>query len=278
MLWNQKEHCVSDEKQFDAKKFSDGIHDRIHRAIHEGLERRAGRRQRGGLFWGAFLTLAGLALLLDQMGIVSVERLWRFWPMILILLGLWNLTCRSGRVFGAVMVILGVLFQLDTLGIAHFGWGQLWPLAIIGAGVLMMWSSLKARRVSQVVSGALGGDSQGDPRTTLNGVAIFSGLERRVTTQDFQGGIVTAIFGGVEIDFTEANMQADEATLEVNAIFGGAEIRVPDKWLVSYRGAPIFGGVEDKTRLRSSENLGDNKRKVLILTGAVIFGGLEIKN
>ena len=99
-----------------------------------------------------------------------------------------------------------------------------------------------------------------------------------MNTQDFQGGNVTAMFGGVEIDLTEANMQADEATLEINAIFGGAEIRVPDSWQVSYRGAPIFGGVEDKTRIRRSEAPADAKRKVLYITGVVIFGGLVIKN
>ena len=46
-----------------------------------------GRRGSSGLFWGAFLVLGGVALLLDRMGYVSVDRLWRFWPLILILTG-----------------------------------------------------------------------------------------------------------------------------------------------------------------------------------------------
>jgi predicted membrane protein len=278
VVWKQKENGVSDEKQFDAKKFSEGIHDRIHRGIHEGLKMGPGRKQRGGLFWGAVLTLGGFALLLDQMGIISVERLWRFWPMILIFIGLWNLACQSGRVFGAVMVILGVLFQLDTLGIAHFSWGQLWPLAIIAAGVLIMWSSLQARRVSTVVSNVPGGESQTDPRTTLNEMAIFGGIERRITSQDFQGGYVHAVFGGVQLDLREANMQQDEANLEINAVFGGVELRVPEAWQVVSRGQAFFGGFVDETRNYRPENPANPTRKSLILTGAAVFGGVEIKN
>jgi predicted membrane protein len=83
-------------------------------------------------------------------------------------------------------------------------------------------------------------------------VAIFGGIERRVTAQDFQGGHINAIFGGVEIDLTDANMQAEEATLEINAIFGGVEIRVPETWQVAFRGTPIFGGIADKTLRRGS--------------------------
>jgi len=99
-----------------------------------------------------------------------------------------------------------------------------------------------------------------------------------MTSQDFQGGDVTAIFGGVELDMTEANMQAKEATLAITAIFGGVEIRVPPNWQVAFRGAPIFGGIEDKTRTARVEDPANSNLKVLVITGAVIFGGLEIKN
>jgi len=269
---------MSDEKQFDAKKFSDGLHDQIHRGIHEGLKIRARNAHRGGLFWGALLTLGGLALLLDQMGIVSIDRLWRFWPMILILLGLWNLTCQSGRVFGAVMVILGVLFQLDTLGIAHFRWGQLWPVAVIGAGVIIMWSSLQARRVSKVVSSALGGDSQTDPRTTLNEVTIFGSIERRITSQEFQGGNINAVFGSIELDLRDVNIQGDEAILEINSVFGSVELSVPEGWQINSRGQAVFGSFQDDTRNYRNENPANPLRKSLILTGAAVFGSVEIKN
>lgn len=274
---------MSDEKNFDPNKFRDDLRDHIHSKIDDRLKRGTGpivvgihlgnRSYGGGLVSGALLILVGLAFLLDHMGIISIDHLWRFWPVLLIVAGISRVTTPAHRFWGILLIAAGTLLQLNQLGIAHFGWADFWPVVLISAGLMVIWSSLRSRNCT--TAPPAGG---GDPRLTVNGVAIFSGLERRMTTQDFQGGHVTAIFGGIELDLTEANMQADEATLEVNAIFGGAEVRVPDTWQVSYRGGPIFGGVEDKTRIRRSEDMAGSKPKVLHITGLVAFGGLEIKN
>jgi predicted membrane protein len=206
------------------------------------------------------------------MGYVSIDRLWRFWPLLLVCAGIPNIMRRERRLWGILLITGGVLFQLNELGFAHFRWNDIWPILLIATGLMLMWGALEARRRP---SAPLPGD---DPRTTLNEAAIFGGVERRVTSQDFQGGHISAIFGGVEIDMTDASMQADETTLEINAIFGGVEIRVPETWQVAFRGTPIFGGIADKTRVGRTTDLSDPRRKVLILTGAVIFGGVEIKN
>jgi predicted membrane protein len=274
---------MSDEKNFDRRKFKDDLRENIHNIIDESLK--GGRRPMvvgirlgkhsyaGGLIWGALLILVGLAFLLDHMGVINIDQVWRFWPLLLIVAGISNIVSPERRFWGIVLIAAGTFLQLNLLGLAHFGWADFWPVILISVGLMVIWNSLRTRNTPTAPP-----SEGGDPRLTVNGVAIFSGLERRMTTQDFQGGHVTAIFGGIELDLTEANMQAEEATLEVNAIFGGAEIRVPDTWQVSYRGGPIFGGVEDKTRIRRSEDIAGGKPKVLHITGLVAFGGLEIKN
>jgi predicted membrane protein len=278
---------MSDENKFDPNKFSDDLRDRIHREIHDspsasaekkgkrcgpiGVGVHLGGRSASGLFWGAFLALGGVALLLDHMGIISVDRLWRFWPLLLVCLGIPKIMSREHRLWGILLITGGVMFQLNELGIGHFRWNDIWPILLIATGLMLMWGAMEARRrPSSPPSG-------GDPRTTLNEIAIFGGIERRVTSQDFQGGHISAVFGGVEIDLSDARMQGEEATLEINAIFGGVELRVPETWQVAFRGTPIFGGIADKTRVGRAVDLND-PRKVLILTGAVIFGGVEIKN
>jgi predicted membrane protein len=279
---------MSDENKFDAKKFTDDLRDRIYSDIHDSVKIGAENqgKQRGpiaartntcsrgtsGLFWGAFLALGGVALLLDHMGIISVDRLWRFWPLLLICAGIPNIVSRERRLWGILLITGGVLFQLNELGIGRFRWNDIWPILLIATGLMLMWGAIEARRKPSAPPVG------GDPRTTLSEVAIFGGIERRVTSQDFQGGHINAVFGGVEIDLTDANMQAEEATLEINAIFGGIELRLPETWQVAFRGTPIFGGISDKTRVGRAVDLSDPRRKVLILTGAVIFGGVEIKN
>src|SRR6266849_2652637 len=239
---DRQEKLVSDENDFNAKKFSDTLHDQIHRDIHsevneqmdpDGKRRNPivvgihfGRRGSSGLFWGAFLVLGGVALLLDHLGYVSVDRLWRFWPLLLVCAGIPNIMRREHRLWGILLITGGVLFQLNELGLAHFRWNDIWPILLIATGLLLMWGAIEARR--RPSAPPLGGD----PRTTLSEAAIF----------------------------------------------GGVEIRVPETWQVAFRGTPIFGGIADKTRVGRTTDLSDPRRKVLILTGAVIFGGVEIKN
>lgn len=279
---------MGDENKFDPEKFGRDLRDGIHRDIYDRAKssegdlsgRRSpiivgihvGGRRSSGLFWGALLVLAGSAFLLDNMGIIAFDRLWRFWPLLLVCAGIPNVRRREHRFWGISLIAAGIILQLNELGIAHFKWNDIWPILLILGGLMLMWSAFEARRNPSAPP------TSGDPRTTLEDSAIFSGVERRVTSQDFQGGRVTAIFGGVELDLSDANIQGDEATMEINAIFGGIELRIPENWQVAFRGTPLFGGISDKTRAGRTVNVDDPSRKVLVLTGSVIFGGVEIKN
>ena len=231
------------------------------------------RDMQGGVISGAIIVLIGAAFLLDNMGIISIGHLFHFWPLLLIVGGLVSIATPQGRVKGVVLIIVGTVFQLDALGIEHFRWGQLWPLALIGAGLAVMWTTLEGHR--------MGGGNPGDPRNTLNEFAVFGGIERRITSQDFKGGSVTAIFGGVELDLRDVNIAGEQAELIVNASFGGCELRVPESWEVVTHGQGIFGGYVDSTR--PPQNYAQNAltaapRKMLMLRGIALFGGVEIKN
>jgi len=290
---------MSDEKNFDAKKFADDLRDHVHQRIDDKMddlqERLKQRRRRGpivigigltgrrgscesnapwGLIWGVLLALIGVVILLDNMGIAAASQFYRLWPMLLIVPGILNAITPRGRLFGILLIFFGIALQLHEFGIARFSWGVIWGLVWIAVGVIVLWSSLEARKQPPADSV----EPNADVRARLNEVAIFGGVERRITTQDFQGGSINAVFGGVEIDMSEASMLKDEAILEVNAIFGGVELRVPDSWQVVSRGAAILGGFVDKTRIRRTDDPANATRKMLILTGAAVFGGVEIKN
>src|SRR5262249_9775825 len=155
----------------------------------------------------------------------------------------------------------------SVLGIAHFTWGTVWALIFIVAGLSIMWGSIEQRKGG-------GRPSIGETANTMNAIAVFSGVERRINGQDFQFGRVMAIFGGAEIDLRQAGIQQESAELEVNAIFGGAEIRVPDSWQVVSRGQFVFAGFSDKTRDLSDVTIADPNRKTLIVSGMSIFGGV----
>jgi predicted membrane protein len=257
---------------FDKDSMKDSIHQDIHDRIQDRMQGRLnrGRDASSGIFLGAVICIIGVFLLFDHLGLISVSNLWRFWPLLLVVAGVVNLMESGKQVWGALLVVVGLLFQLDNLGIIHFRLADLWPLAVIAAGLMMIWGSFKARRFKTSVSGAM---------NAMNATSVFGGVERRVSVRDFKYGSVSAVFGGVELDFRDAEMEGEEAVMEINVIFGGVEIRVPDHWRVEARNQTLFGGYTDTTRGYTNGPGGAvPSSKTLVITGQVLFGGIEVKN
>jgi predicted membrane protein len=263
---------------FDKNSMKDSMRDSIRNDIHERIESRlGGRPNRGrapdpshGVILGGVICIVGLILLLDHMGVISAGNLWRFWPLLLIVAGVAKVTDPQQRPWGAFLILIGVLFQLDSLGIIRFRWSELWPLAIIAAGAMMVWGSIKARRFKL---------SSAPATNSMNATSVFGGIERRIGVRDFKYGSVSAVFGGVELDFRNAEMEGEEAVIDINVIFGGVEIRVPDHWRVEARNQTLFGGYTDETRGTGNTPGTDvPANKTLVISGQVLFGGIEVKN
>jgi predicted membrane protein len=270
-------------KDFEKDAYRDSpkqdIRDRIHDEIRDRRRelKDLRKRQKGdrhdspaqGAVVGGLVCLVGLLLLLDHLNIISVDHLWRFWPLILIAVGAAHMAEPGRRQWGAVVLVVGAIFLLSSLNILRFDWAELWPLAIIVAGGMMIWNSLQAQRRRTDIP---------DSAATMNAYAIFSGLERRVTAKDFRFGRISAVFGGAELDFHDADIDGDTGELELNAIFGGVELRVPENWNVEARNQTMFGGYSDKTRNSKRADEASAGGKTLIVSGTVMFGGVEVKN
>lgn len=267
-----------------------------------------------GLIPGAIVIGIGILFLLDNFHIIYLRDWWRYWPVALIAIGLVKLVDSnfgSGRVVGGVMLAAGAILLGDNLGLIDVTIDQLWPLILIGIGIVMLgqriwgpqwfgpgrrhwgrrrwnkhgWDAEAFRQ--NIEDRAKHGWQAGWKRTglddddlpsphTLNEVAIFGGGKRKVTTQDFQGGELTAIFGGFEVDLREAGMTGDSAILDVNTVFGGAEIKIPYAWTAVVQGVGIFGGYGDETTPPSPVTSPDSKK--LFIRGAAVFGGVTVKN
>jgi hypothetical protein len=214
----------------------------------------------------------GVLFLLNNLNIFFLHDIWRYWPGILIAVGLAKMVdspVSSGRVTGGILMGIGGLFLADNLGYLNLTWGSAWPLILIGAGVLMLWSRLAPPRagIPNIPSGAHEG--------TLNECAIFGGVERKVTTDDFRGGQCSAMFGGVEVDLRRAGMRGDSAAVDVTSMFGGVEFKVPPNWIVIGQVVAIFGGFGNKS-VQPNADMPGVKR--LYIKGSAIFGGVEVKN
>ena len=73
-------------------------------------------------------------------------------------------------------------------------------------------------------------------------VAIFGGGERKGRWRVKLRTRVVAIFGGYDLDMTDAVFEGREVQVTVFAMFGGVHIKVPDGVEVRNHGSGIFGG------------------------------------
>lgn len=258
------------------KYHKDALKDSIRRdiddRINEGMSFRPGHGRPGsyhGIIWGAVILAVGVLLLLDHMGLVAIGHLWKFWPLLMITGGVINLVEPGKRPWGVFLIIAGTLFQLDGLGFINFRWADFWPLIIITSGAMIIWNSISTCRLA----GTLPAQSE------MNATAVFGGVERRITARNFRFARISAVFGGVELDFHDADIDGTEAVIEINVVFGGVEIRVPENWHVEPRNQTVFGGFADSTRgAAAAVDPSTSNRKTLIITGSAVFGGIEIKN
>jgi hypothetical protein len=224
--------------------------------------------------WIPALVLIGIgaAFLLNNLGILPVHELLRYWPVVLVAVGVFRIVDSSSaheRAVGGVLVFTGGVLLAGTMGFFYLSWNTIWPLLLIGAGLLML-----VRRIGFNL-GWSGSASSEATVEWLQEAAIFSGGKRRIKG-DFKGGKLDCIFGGFDINMRQAGMSADSAELEINAIFGGAEIKIPDSWEVVLGGTGVFGAFSDETAHPDPAAYPNPKR--LILTGAAIFGGVNVKN
>jgi predicted membrane protein len=94
-------------------------------------------------------------------------------------------------------------------------------------------------------------------------------------SQQFRTASLTALFGGVTLDLTQAKPAPEGAVVDVMAAFGGIEIFVPAGWKISLSGVPIFGGFSDK---RAPSGVPSEGGAELNVRGTALFGGVEVKN
>ncbi len=222
------------------------------------------RNPNAKLVVGLIAIFVGSVFLLDHQGIIHFHSLWRFWPMVFIAIGIGQMfdsKSHNRLVSAGTMFVIGAAFLAINFGV--FGWGQVWPAALILVGVLLLFENFRSREPRELPSGP------------LNSYAVFSSIEKNINARDFSGGLAHAVFGSVEVDLRSADIQGDKAFIEVNAVFGSIEMKVPDTWKVEVEAGAVFGSCENRTRVVS---LPTTPPKTLVVRGDIVFGSVEIRN
>jgi predicted membrane protein len=248
-----------------------------------------GNREGGRVIGGLILVAVGVTLLLRNMGFMLPG--WLFsWPMILILVGIYSGVKHNFK-NNSWIILIGVGgFFLVSEFIPALGLEPLfWPMIIIGAGLLFIlrpgrnsWHNIKTGDEFNSWKNTGLGTEPGtlneatiDRSDYLQVRSVFSGVKRNVVSKNFQGGNIACVFGGAEIDLSQAEING-KVTIKLEMAFGGAKIVVPAHWAVQNEIDGVFHNVDDKRRFNPSASI--NPDKVLVLKGSAVFGGVEIRS
>lgn len=209
---------------------------------------------------GLAVLLVGVGALLDGLTVINFWETFRtWWPTLLIAAGLLIVLGDIKQYITALaFAVVGGVILLNNLDYVDINlWNVIWPVVIIAIGLSIILNQTgKASRTIRTQD--------------LESIsAIFSGNDTSNKSQDYKGGKMTALFGGITIDLRDAVIK-DSATIEVFAVCGGIELKVPRNWNVKHSVFPILGGVESKAE-------GGEKGPTLYINGTVALGGVEIK-
>lgn len=223
--------------------------------------------------FGIFLILLGIGFLLEQLNIINFgEIISIYWPSILILIGIIGLfdknTSKIGNLF---LIVLGTIFQINRLDIIDINIFQIiWPIILILIGVSIVFPSQNKNPEDRDSSGSQGKNISMEE--TLDEFVIMGSIEKDNQSDNFKGGKVIAIMGGVDLDLRGAKLHDNQAFLEIKSLMGGIDLLIPEDWRVEISGTPILGGFSSKRR-----TVNDPNAPVLKIDYLAIMGGVDIK-
>lgn len=247
----------------------------------------------GRLVAGVLILIAGLLFMFNNFGFLSprVEYYVFSWKTLLIAIGVLNLLFSHNRTAGFILIAVGVAFWIPDIFELPIRAGRfIWPLAIIAVGLFLLFNRSDPGQEFRFWEEKRRGNNSSDEGTQPSGqpdfiqsdyldeVAIFGGGDRIVTSKNFKGGRITAIFGGSKINMIHAKLAPGNNLLDVVSIFGGSEIIVPSDWLIRVEVVSIFGGYSDKRIIHAQEEIKEDSTSVLTIKGLALFGGGEIKS
>lgn len=222
---------------------------------------------------GGILIILGSIFLLGTIDIMhfSFSHVVFSWPFIMLVIGLFVLVNTEKKFLGGILTGIGSLFLIPRIfPEVDYDAGILIPIILITLGVYII---LKKKKIDA--------DTEHFPGTSkvnkdkIDDVSIFGGGTKVVSSNNFQGGNVTAIFGGSEINLMNCQLAEGDSILDVLCVFGGTTIIIPKEWNVVVNVTSILGGFSDKS-IRNPGIVVDQSR-TLHIKGLAMFGGGEIK-
>lgn len=220
------------------------------------------------IIWGSILIIVGVLFALNALEITDIDIFFDGWWTLLIIIpcgvGIFTDRAKFGNFIG---LLSGVFLLLCCQNILDFGmiWKLAFPVLIVALGAKMLFGTFFGSKNTEMIRELRNGE---EPESHM---AAFSGQTLNFSGEVFEGMQLTAVFGGIKLDLTNAIMEKN-CLVDATAIFGGITIYVPKHVNVQIRSNSLFGGVSEKGHQNSKDNT-----VTLYVDASCMFGGVEIK-
>lgn len=215
---------------------------------------------------GVLLMVLGLIWLLTNLHLLDARDLiHQGWPLVLILFGIGRFLQhrRDPGLLGTALVVGGLwAFAIEQQWIRTSFFAVYIPSLLVLLGGSVIWRSLNPP--------IPGPPMQEEPYARI--FSMFSSNELR-PSQPFAGAEVMAIMGGAKLDLTRTPPSPAPVVIHAYLLMGGVELLVPSDWEVTVNALTFMGGCADSRRPG-----GQLPTRRLIINGAIMMGGLEIKD
>ncbi len=222
--------------------------------------------------------LIGILFLGRNLGFISYDIFKQLisWQMLLVVLGISSLVKRKVT-GGLILIAIGVYFMVPF----SFGWWYwlhtYWPLVFIILGIHLIYKHWKK------TVGKGNHNFHMDHNTSscqvengvLNSEVTFGAIQQIVLDPLFKGGVIKNTFGSTVIDLKNTSILPGETQLNIECVFGAVELFVPSDWNVVFHMDSMLSGYTDK---RFNIVQPDDDVRTLVITGRIVFSGLEVKS
>lgn len=223
-------------------------------------------KKTNNIMWGVLLIIIGIIFGLNSLEIAEINIFFDGWWTLFIIvpcfLDLFKEKNKTGNIIGLVIGILLLLACRDIISF-EFIWKLTIPAILIIIGISIIFKDVTNNKIKE------------EMKKITNTIkkeycAIFSGQDINIE-DEFNGCELSAVFGGISLDLTNAKIKED-IVINASAIFGGIDIIVPKDIAIKIVSNSVFGGASDTRR-----KLAENPKKTIYINTTCIFGGLDIK-
>lgn len=226
------------------------------------------RNRIGDILWGIIFIILGVGFAGNAFHLWNFEVFFDGWWTLFIIVpcavSIIQRGAKSGNVIGLLVGLLFLLSAQDVIqGVSV--WDLIIPVILVVIGLSFLFRNYQTRGMKTEPK-----TMYANGKVTNDLMAVFNGRKVKYQGEEFPGAVVTAIFGGVDLDLREA-VFTEDVVIQATSAFGGIGIYLPETVAVKVNSIPIFGGVVNKTTNSSEKDV------TVYINATSIFGGVEVK-